>query len=136
MVARHAALWSIGTMPPVEEYAHKVEVLEGYCREIGRDPKSIRRGIQSAFVIARDEAELRERAGALKTRLTRHSQRPLDEFIAILKKNNFAGTAAEIAEKMRGYQAHGVDLWMLQHFVWDDDDTLRALISDLAPLIA
>jgi alkanesulfonate monooxygenase SsuD/methylene tetrahydromethanopterin reductase-like flavin-dependent oxidoreductase (luciferase family) len=134
--ARYATLWSIGTMPPVDEYRHKVEVLAEHCRAIGRDPQEIRRGIQSVFVIGRNEAELRERANMLKGRLPRFKDMDADEILATLRERNFAGTPDEIATKMRGYQDLGVDLWMLQHFCWDDDDTLRLLASDLAPLIA
>lgn len=136
MAARYATLWSIGTMPPVDEYRRKVEVLADHCAAIGRDPKTIRRGIQSTFVIGRNDAELRRRAQALKRRIPRLGDFSDDDVLAMLRERNFAGTPEEIAEKMRGYQELGVDLWMLQHFDWTDDDTLRLLMSDLAPLIA
>jgi alkanesulfonate monooxygenase SsuD/methylene tetrahydromethanopterin reductase-like flavin-dependent oxidoreductase (luciferase family) len=134
--ARHATLWSVGVMPPLEDYRHKTEVLAEHCRAIGRDPASIRRGIQSIFVIGRDEAEIRDRVQALKRRVPRLGELTDDEVLAILRERNFAGTPAEIAAKMRGYQELGVDLWMLQHFDWRDDASLRLLMSDLAPLIA
>src|SRR5919201_951969 len=117
----------------LDDYVHKTEVLAEHCVALGRDPNEIRRGIQSPFVIGRDEGELRERADALRGRLPRLKDMSSDEVLASLRERNFAGTPDEIAAKMRGYQDAGVDLWMLQHFVWDDDETLRLLVDELAP---
>ena len=134
--ARHASIWSIGVLPSLDDYVHKTEVLAEHCRTIGRDPTEIRRGIQSPFVIGRDEGELRDRADGLRGRLPRLKDMSPDQVLASLRERNFAGTPDEIAAKMRAYQDAGVDLWMLQHFVWDDDATLHLLMDELAPRVA
>src|SRR5579871_128353 len=51
VVARHADVWNYPRYPlgTVEEFAHKNQVLDAYCAEIGRDPHSLTRSVQ--FII-------------------------------------------------------------------------------------
>jgi F420-dependent oxidoreductase-like protein len=48
VVARYADIWNYSG-GPVETFQHKNEVLDGYCREIGRDPAAIARSVQVRF---------------------------------------------------------------------------------------
>lgn len=45
VVAKYADVWNF-VGGSVEEFIHKCEVLDSYCREINRDPAAIRRSIQ------------------------------------------------------------------------------------------
>jgi F420-dependent oxidoreductase-like protein len=45
VVARYADIWNFSGQD-VEAFRHKSEVLDGYCREIGRDPAAIQRSAQ------------------------------------------------------------------------------------------
>jgi alkanesulfonate monooxygenase SsuD/methylene tetrahydromethanopterin reductase-like flavin-dependent oxidoreductase (luciferase family) len=45
IAARHAQTWNMARATP-EEFARKSALLDGYCREIGRDPAEIERSIQ------------------------------------------------------------------------------------------
>jgi len=45
IAARHAQTWNMARATP-EEFARKSALLDGYCREIGRDPATIERSIQ------------------------------------------------------------------------------------------
>lgn len=45
VVAKHANIWNF-VGGGVEVFQHKSDVLNGYCAEIGRDPKAIERSIQ------------------------------------------------------------------------------------------
>jgi F420-dependent oxidoreductase-like protein len=45
IAARHARTWNMARATP-EEFARKSALLDGYCREIGRDPATIERSIQ------------------------------------------------------------------------------------------
>ncbi|HKS69370.1 MAG TPA: LLM class F420-dependent oxidoreductase [Ktedonobacterales bacterium] len=58
VVARYAQVWNFAG-GPVETFAHKSAVLDGYCAEIGRDPGTIARSIQQR-VIYDDLASTRE----------------------------------------------------------------------------
>jgi probable F420-dependent oxidoreductase len=55
LVAEHAQMWN--ALGSADEYARKSAILDGYCREIGRDPKEIER---TANVTIRSEREIDE----------------------------------------------------------------------------
>jgi alkanesulfonate monooxygenase SsuD/methylene tetrahydromethanopterin reductase-like flavin-dependent oxidoreductase (luciferase family) len=135
-VARHAQLWSIGYKPDLETWAHKVEVLEQHCSEIGRNPREIRRGFQTPFVIGRTEEDLLRRAASLRAVIPAYGEVPPEQVLAGVRERNFAGTPAEIAAQMRPYIEAGVDLFWMQHFLFEDDEALALLMDELAPLIA
>jgi alkanesulfonate monooxygenase SsuD/methylene tetrahydromethanopterin reductase-like flavin-dependent oxidoreductase (luciferase family) len=135
-VARHASLWSIGNRPSVDEYRHKVEVLEERCREVGRDPGEIRRGFQTPYLVGRTEEDLLRRAGELRTSIPRMASLSPEQVLAGMRERSFAGTPAEIADQMRPYIDLGADLFWMQHFLFEDDDALALLMDEVAPLIA
>jgi hypothetical protein len=41
-----------------------------------------------------------------------------------------------MVEQIRSYAALGADLFILQHFLLDDQDALRLLASDVMPAVA
>jgi len=135
-VARHADWWSIGLRRTPEQYRHKVEVLEAHCREIGRDPGEIRRGFQTPFLVGRTEEDLLLRAGALREALPRYRDLSAAAVLADVRQRAFGGTPAEIAAQMRPYVELGVDVFWMQHFLFEDDEALALLMDDVAPLIA
>jgi F420-dependent oxidoreductase-like protein len=45
VVARYADVWNFAG-GPVEDFQHKMEVLDGHCAQVGRNPADIRRSIQ------------------------------------------------------------------------------------------
>jgi F420-dependent oxidoreductase-like protein len=45
IAARHAQTWNMARATP-EDFRRKSALLDGYCREIGRDPRAIERSIQ------------------------------------------------------------------------------------------
>jgi len=135
-VARHASLWSMGGKPEVDDYRHKVEVLEGHCRDAARDPAEIRRGFQTIVLIGRTEEELLRRAEGLRSALPSFRSMSPEDVLATLRNRCFAGTPAEIASQMRPYIDLGADLFWLQHFLFEDDDALKLLMDEVAPLIS
>lgn len=46
IVAEHADVWNAIGRKTVEEFQHKMNVLDDHCRSIGRDPREIRRSVQ------------------------------------------------------------------------------------------
>jgi alkanesulfonate monooxygenase SsuD/methylene tetrahydromethanopterin reductase-like flavin-dependent oxidoreductase (luciferase family) len=134
-VARHAQLWSLGGRPDVDTYMHKVDVLEQHCREVGRDPGEIRRGFQTTFLVGRTEEDLLRRAAALGSIVPFYGGQTPEQVLASARMRGFAGTPAEIAEQMRPYVDVGVDLFWLQHFLFEDDEALALLMDEVAPLI-
>jgi F420-dependent oxidoreductase-like protein len=64
LVARHADVWNVSAGTTLEEYRHKVEVLERHCLDVGRDPAAIERSRQMIVVLCNGtddrEAKLQE----------------------------------------------------------------------------
>ncbi|HXM58343.1 MAG TPA: LLM class flavin-dependent oxidoreductase [Candidatus Dormibacteraeota bacterium] len=135
-VARHASLWSMGYKMDVDEYARKSGVLDRHCQDVGRDPSEIRRGFQTPFLVGRTEEELLRRAEGLRAALPPYREAPPEQVLAGMRDRSFAGTPEEIAAQMRPYIDAGVDLFWMQHFLFEDDDALRLLMDEVAPLIA
>src|SRR5206468_4150627 len=66
-VARFADEWNATSMSP-EAYQGKVATLERHCATVGRDPKTIRRSLMTAFVIGKDApAQRAHLAGMART---------------------------------------------------------------------
>jgi alkanesulfonate monooxygenase SsuD/methylene tetrahydromethanopterin reductase-like flavin-dependent oxidoreductase (luciferase family) len=134
IVAREASEWNM-TRIDLDMYEEGRAVLETSCREIGRDPSTIRHSMMTSYIIGRDRSELRERAAQVSKIVRDLSGKTPDEVIEDRRHAWFVGTPEEIAQKMRGIAAHGVDLFMLQHFLLDDSDALKLLASEVMPAI-
>jgi alkanesulfonate monooxygenase SsuD/methylene tetrahydromethanopterin reductase-like flavin-dependent oxidoreductase (luciferase family) len=135
LVAREASEWNVSRLD-TDLYRQGREDLEASCREIGRDPSSIRHSVMTGYIIGRDKSELRDRAGQVSKVVRQLSGMTPDEVIEDRKEAWFVGTPEEIAEKMRSVCGLGVDLFMLQHFLLDDSDALKLLASDVIPAVA
>ena len=135
IMAREADEWNVGFDGP-DKYRHQTEVLERCCRDIGRDPRSIRRSIMTSFLIGRDRSDLRERAHEIGKVIPRYTDLAPDEVLKAAAESWLVGTPEEIAEQIREKAALGIDLFMLQHFLLDDRDALKLLASDVIPAVA
>ena len=135
MVARDADEWNY-TRFDFDEYRHKREVLDRCCKEIGRDPSSIRYSVMTTFIVGRDRNELRERAVKMQDVLPRLRGLDPDECLTKVREAGFVGTPEEIAGQVREYARLGVELFMLQHFLLDDTDALRLLAEEVLPAVA
>ena len=135
LVAREAAEWNFTSLRQ-DEYRHKRDVLNAACRDIGRDPASLRYSVMTSFIVGRNRDELRERAVQMTAILPRLKRETPDETLAAAKVSMFVGTPEEIAEQVRDFAKLDVELFMLQHFLLDDRDALALLASDVIPAIA
>jgi alkanesulfonate monooxygenase SsuD/methylene tetrahydromethanopterin reductase-like flavin-dependent oxidoreductase (luciferase family) len=135
LVAREAAEWNHSTLDP-DAFRDRVAVLEQCCREIGRDPKTIRRSVMTSYIIGRDRSELMERAAQVSALIPALRGMTPDQVLENRKDLWFVGTPKEIAARMREISKLGVDLFMLQHFLLDDGDALRLLAEEVLPAIA
>jgi len=135
MVAREAVEWNLSHMDPVE-YVQKKKVLDAACRSIGRDPSSIRHSVMANCIIGRDRVELRERALQLGEIIPSLKGLDANEVLAKVGEHGLAGTAEEVADQIIKYSKHGVELFMLQHFLLDDRDALKLLAEEVIPAVA
>ena len=135
LVAREAAEWNHSRLNR-DEYLQKREVLNQCCKDIGRDPSSIRYSVMTTYVVGRDRSELRERAVRLSAVLPRLKGLDADQALTRLRETAFVGTPDEVVEQIRDHASLGVDLFMLQHFLLDDSDALKLLASEVLPAVA
>lgn len=96
ITARHADEWNVWGTPEILE--HKMAVLDGHCRDLGRDPATIRRSAVALLFMSDDQDHL---ARMRKTNI----QQP-----------HLIGTPDEIRERVEAYRAIGVDELIVPDF--------------------
>src|SRR5215207_2265750 len=97
-------------------------------REAGRDPEEARLSLMTTCVVGRDRAEVSERVGRVLAAIGSHDS--VAEVVEA-RPNWLLGTVDEVAERLRGLEAAGVDRVMLQHL--DHADTeMVAVLGELA----
>jgi alkanesulfonate monooxygenase SsuD/methylene tetrahydromethanopterin reductase-like flavin-dependent oxidoreductase (luciferase family) len=130
LVAREAAEWNFSRLNS-DEFRERRDELDRCCREIGRDPATVRRSVMTSFIIGGSRGDLLERAAEVRQVVTPMGQLSPEEVLENRKEAWFVGTPEEIAERMRELSRLGIDLFMLQHFLLDDADALQ-LLSEVA----
>jgi alkanesulfonate monooxygenase SsuD/methylene tetrahydromethanopterin reductase-like flavin-dependent oxidoreductase (luciferase family) len=103
--------------PTVEEARERRRTVAEAAREAGRAP--LRFSMMIGCVVGRDEAEARDRVTHLRGLLGEGAVPPL------------TGTVDQVAERLRDYEAVGVERAMLQHLVHEDVEMV-ARIGELA----
>ncbi len=91
-----------------EEFKHKIEILAGHCRKIGRDFDSIVRSSNFSLVCASNEKEVNEKLDWIQDRY-RHfvSEEKAAEIRADFASNS--GTPEQIVEMLRAWKREGLD---------------------------
>jgi alkanesulfonate monooxygenase SsuD/methylene tetrahydromethanopterin reductase-like flavin-dependent oxidoreductase (luciferase family) len=122
-VAAEADGWNTFLMP-VEEFDHKLDVLDAHCRDVGRDRSDIRVQLVLQAVLGADEHEaaqqLRARADALGV---------TEE---VLADRMLAMTPAQLAERLQPYVERGVGDFLLMARPPMDRRTLALFAGELA----
>jgi len=96
LVAQHADRWNYGG--PVEEFRHKIPILERHCAALGRDPATIEKSWFGNIIIEPDQA-------ALDARLAKRAARGHGDSYGL---NTLVGTPEQLIAKLRDYVACGV----------------------------
>ncbi len=106
VTAKYADRFDLGSLPNIEEYRRKLEVLQEQCKTVGRDFGQIERSSWPGgqVLIANDREELREMISRRKP-----ANLPMEEF----RKGNLFGTPDECLEQLLGYVDLGVTYFML-----------------------
>jgi F420-dependent oxidoreductase-like protein len=89
IAARYADEWNCWGLP--DEIARKIQVLERHCREIGREPREIRRSAQAQVFMSKDVDQLEHWRSQPQ------------------KRPRIVGTAAQVAEMVGRYSEIGLD---------------------------
>jgi alkanesulfonate monooxygenase SsuD/methylene tetrahydromethanopterin reductase-like flavin-dependent oxidoreductase (luciferase family) len=135
LAARYAAEWNLSRLDP-EEFRDRSAVLDRCCREISRDPATIKRSVMTSFIIGRTRGDQLERAALVREVIPSLSAMSPAEVLDNRKEAWFVGTPEEVAARMRDVAKLGVDLFMLQHFLLEDAEALELLGQDVIPAVA
>ena len=119
-------------MATPEQCAERREKLARACEREGREPIPL--SLMTACAVGRDDGEARDR---IRRRLERAGQSlDPDEYKASRGGAAILGTLAEAAERLRAYEAAGVERVMLQHLDHTDLDMVELIGRELAPAVA
>jgi alkanesulfonate monooxygenase SsuD/methylene tetrahydromethanopterin reductase-like flavin-dependent oxidoreductase (luciferase family) len=119
---RHGDEYNTIFVPP-EVCRERRAVLDEACRGAGRDPASLTFSLMTGCVLGADQAELSRRLGDYRTLTGREPD-----------KSVVVGTVEQAAERLREYEAAGVERVMLQHLV-HEDVTMVDLMGELADAV-
>ncbi len=125
VVARHADCANFGGKP--DEWAHKREVLQRHCKDVGRDEDEIRKTISGEVLLRENEDDIRAlvdagKAGSLWSE-------PYDSWVA----GNLVGTPEQVCEKIRAYVDLGCNYFVPWCSDYPDDTTLRLFAEQVMP---
>jgi F420-dependent oxidoreductase-like protein len=126
LAARYASEYNVVFASP-EEAGQARGRLASACREVGRDPATLRFSLMHGLVIGADAAELGARAGRLAEWTGRAMA--VDE----LRASWIAGTPGEVIARLRAYAGAGVERVMLQHLLFREESVLELFASEVMP---
>ncbi|MGH3001711.1 MAG: LLM class flavin-dependent oxidoreductase [Gaiellaceae bacterium] len=116
---RHADEYNT-VFPTVGEARERRGILDRAAREAGRAP--LRFSMMIGCVVGRDRSEVDERLAAYRAVTGRDEPPPV------------SGTVEEVVERLREYEAAGVERAMLQHLVHEDVEMV-AVLGEVAALL-
>lgn len=135
IVARYADEWNAVNLPP-DAYRAKTKVLEQHCAEVGRDPGTIRRSMMCAFIIGRNEAEMRRRVEGLQQVIPRLASLPAESVPARMQSAGWlVGTPEDVTGQLQALSGAGVQRVMLQHHNQTDDAVLELIAHEIMPRV-
>lgn len=126
VAAESADGWT-GVFVSQEEYLHKLDVLAGHCRDVGRDPADIRKSVLLEAVVGETEKEAEERGRRLA------AVRKND--LAWLKAHGIVGTPEQCVEQLMPYVKMGVDDFLITARVPAEMEALELVAKKIAPVV-
>lgn len=136
IVAAYADEWNVTSMTP-QEYEALQPTLERFCADAQRDPRAIERTIMLAHLVGRDEAELRERARRMQQIIPTLQEVPVEALPDRLRARNWlVGTPDEVVERIKAWEAVGMQGIMLQTLDQDDIDALELFAQEVLPRVS
>jgi F420-dependent oxidoreductase-like protein len=121
------------TFATVEDCRERRQRLASAWDAAGRDADTLTFSMMTGCVVARDRAELRERVVRLQERTGRGGDP--DQMIDSPPAHQFLGTVEQVVERLRAYEAAGLQRVMLQHLVHDDLDMVALIGDELVPAV-
>jgi len=127
VVAEHADRYNWILLPTVEQYKHKLEVLENHCSKVGRNFREIEKSWWGQAFIYRSQKELDRKISQWK---------PRDVSLEDFQTSNLVGTPEQCLEKIERYADVGVTCFMLMFGDLPSMEGLRLSADEVAGEIA
>jgi len=135
IVAEHAQEWNF-VGGDLDMYAHKREVLERHCADVGRDPSEIAHSQMSAIIVGRDDAELKAHLAEIAVAIPRLGERDPDETLENMRGFGWlVGSPAEIVDEIGRREEAGISRIMMQHHAQTRFEALELIASDVLPQV-
>ena len=122
---RFADEYNTAFVSPDEAARRRAVVVEA-CRAAGRAPLTF--SLMTRCVVGSDRGSLERRLDRIEALTGYNLRERLDVTIV--------GTVEEVAERIREYEAAGVERLMLQHLLHEDLESIELLGASVAPLVA
>jgi F420-dependent oxidoreductase-like protein len=122
------------TLATVEQCRQRRQRVVAAFQAAGRDPDTVRFSVMTGCVVGRDRPEALERLGRLLDRTGRGGTP--EALLDSAPEHVIYGTVEQVVEKLRAYEAAGVQRVMLQHLVHDDLDMVALIGDALVPAMA
>jgi len=137
IVARYADEWDVPGIIAPTAYRRRRERLVAYCRQIDRDPAEIRRCVSTAFLIGRDDTELRHRLGAMQHLMPHLAGLDTAAALETLQQEQWLiGTPKQVIASLQALADEGVQRVMLQHNDQADFAALELIAQEIMPALA
>ena len=125
VTAQHADRYDWGYVPTLDQYKHKLNVLESHCKAVGRDFNEIEKScwLGGQMFIVPDQKELDKTVSQLK---------PKNVSLKDFKKYNFVATPDECRQEIQRYTRLSVTYFMLFFGDLPDLSSLRLFAEKVA----
>ena len=133
------SLFGVDVAVGVDHGAHGFDersaMLGELLRTEGRQPEDVKRTLMLTAICWRDEAEKERRMDLLRRGPPFFAGLSTDDLTESLKQNpsTSLGSPDTVVERMRLYEASGVEEVMIQWFSMDDVEGLERLAEDVLP---
>ena len=134
IVAEHAAEWNLNG-GDLATYRRKRDVLAQHCAALGRDPKTVKHSHMTAFLIGREEAEIRrhlEKVAIVRPALRGDPERVID---SLRNDGWLVGTPSQFVDALGEREEAGISRVMFQHLASDDFGILELLAAEVLPQV-
>jgi alkanesulfonate monooxygenase SsuD/methylene tetrahydromethanopterin reductase-like flavin-dependent oxidoreductase (luciferase family) len=118
-VAKYADIWNVHLMLEPADYQRKLDLLDGYCAEAGRDSRDIRRSMIVFTVLGESDREAQARAAQLNAQPGR----------------GLVGTPQQLADHLLSRTKQGISDFLFSTRTPTDWRTLELIATQVAPLV-
>ena len=136
LVARYADIWNALYLTP-QAFHERSEALDNLLRQAGRQPGDVKRTMMITLLFGHDKATLEQQLEPYRSNPA-FNGKSADEMMQMLRDGGRAivGTAEQIIEQIKAYEAAGVEELMMQWFEMDDINGLQAFAKSVFPYLA